>query len=115
MNPESALEDQYLLNHSCEHFTINQFNSKFCSLLENDKKSLHNITIHKYFSLLHINARSLSKNFESFELLLHSLHNFAFSVIGITETWLHSTSPEMFNIENYTMIREDRRSGMEVV
>ena len=60
-------------------------------------------------SLLHINSRSLNKNFEYVENLLHSLNNFAFSVIGISETWLHQNSPDMFNLPNYKLIRADRK------
>ena len=111
MNDESASQDQYLSDHHCEYFTINQFNSESCPPTENDNRSVHNLTFDKYFSLIHINARSLNKNFESIETLFHSLHYFAFSVIGISETWLHSTSPNMFNIQNYNMIRADRRYG----
>ena len=60
------------------------------------------------FSLLHINSRSLNKNYDNFETFLYSLNNFPFSVIGITETWLHSVSPNLFNLQNYQMIRNDR-------
>ena len=65
-------------------------------------------------SLLHINSRSLNKNFEYVENLLHSLNNFAFSVIGISETWLHQNSPDMFNLPNYKLIRADRKLEEEV-
>ena len=47
------------------------------------------------FTLLHINPRSVSKKFDSFEALLQSLVNFSFSVIGISETWLHANSPDI--------------------
>ena len=60
------------------------------------------------FSLLHVNARSLNKNFESLESLLFTLNNFKFSIIGVTETWLHNTSPSIFNLHNYNLIRRDR-------
>ena len=60
------------------------------------------------FSLLHVNARSLNKNFDSLKTLLLTLNNFPFSIIGVTETWLHNTSPDLFNLQNYTLIRLDR-------
>ena len=60
------------------------------------------------FSLLHINSRSLNKNFDSLQTLLYTIDNFPFSIIGVTETWLNFTSPEMFNLQNYEMIRLDR-------
>ena len=62
----------------------------------------------QHFSLLHINSRSLNKNFDSFETLLSALNNFPFSAIGVTETWLNSISAPLFNLKNYTMIRADR-------
>ena len=61
-------------------------------------------------SLLHLNARSLSKNFDSLQTLLCTL-NFPFSIIGISETWLNKNSPPVFNIPNYDMIRADRKAG----
>ena len=39
---------------------------------------------------------------------MHTLDHFPFSVIGVTETWLHTLSPEVFNLQNYEMIRHDR-------
>lgn len=60
------------------------------------------------FSLLHVNSRSLNTIFESFETFLYTLNNFPFSVLGISETWLHSNSPNLFDLQNYKMIRKDR-------
>ena len=60
-------------------------------------------------SLLHANLRSINKNFEYFNNLLDSLNYFSFSVIGISETWLHENSPDMFNLPNYKFIRADRK------
>ena len=61
--------------------------------------------------LLHINSRSISKNFDSVESLLQSLTNFSFSVIGLSETWLHVNSPDMYNIPDYDMLHADRKEG----
>ena len=63
------------------------------------------------FSLLHINSRSINKNFDSVDIFLSSLNRFSFSVIGISETWLKSNSPDIFNIPNYHMIHVDRKKG----
>ena len=38
------------------------------------------------FSVLHLNIRTIKKNFENFELFLNSI-NFTFSVICLLETW----------------------------
>jgi len=75
----------------------------------NNKKSKQNTS--NNFSLLHINSRSISKNFDSVATLLHTLHNFSFSIIGITETWLHANSPDVFNIQDYNMLHADRKEG----
>ena len=93
--------DQGLMNCQSNYFTLEDFNSKFNSIPRKNLNSNH-------FSLLHINARSLNKNFDSIEQLLSSLHTFPFSILGISETWLHSNSPPLYNIENYKLIRSDR-------
>ena len=111
MDPDLVPENLNIINHLCQYFTITEFNSKFCSASDNNNRPTGNNAINKYFSLLHINARSLNKNFDSIEVLLNSLNQFPFSVIGITETWLHTSSPNMFDIQNYSMIRADRRTG----
>ena len=43
------------------------------------------------FSILHLNIRSLKKNFDSFKLFLSSL-NFEFSIICFSETWLDDSA-----------------------
>ena len=41
--------------------------------------------------------------------MLYTLDNFPFSIIGITETWLHSISPDVYNLKNYDIVRQDRK------
>ena len=82
--------------HDSKYYTPQEFNNTFSYTPDN-------------ISLLHINSRSLNRNFEYFENLLHSLNNFSFSVIGISETWLNQNSPDIFNLPNYTFIRADRK------
>ena len=79
-----------------KYYTPAEFNETFSDNLDDMK-------------LLHINARSLHRNFDHFENLVHSLTHFKFTVIGITETWLHHTSPPLYNLPNYTMVRSDRQ------
>ena len=90
--PDISYEDA----HNSKYYTPLEFNNTFSHNPDN-------------ISLLHINSRSLNRNVEYFENLLHSLNNFGFSVIGISETWLHENSPNMFNLPNYKFIREDRK------
>ena len=109
MHPCSVNHDhQHLINAECTYFSTEDFNSK----INSQSRKNHNINLNTPpFSLLHINARSLNKNFDSVELLLSSLQNFQFTIIGISETWLHSNSPPLFNIDNYHMYRSDRARG----
>ena len=106
-------------NFISTYFTIEEFNSKFNSDNSCNKVLPSSHSNHSYkqdfneknFSLLHINTRSLNKNFDSLELLLTNLTQFPFSIIGITETWLRTTSPPVFNLHNYNMLRADRQCG----
>ena len=62
------------------------------------------------FSLLHLNARSLSCNFDNVCSLLGSIKH-SFSFIGVTESWLKPNSPPLFDIQGYKMLRADRPTG----
>ena len=98
MDSESFQQAFFELNNATSdsnYYTSQDFTSRF----KNTSKT---------FSLLHVNSRSLNKNFESLQTFLHTLDHFPFSVIGVTETWLHTLSPELFNMPNYEMIRHDR-------
>ena len=102
---EPISNDQDLIDHDCNYYSNEDFNNKFCSKPQNINTASDN------FSLLHINARSLNKNFDSIELFLKTINQFPFSVIGITETWLNSNSPQLFHLQNYELIRADRAHG----
>ena len=119
--------------NTCSYYTIQEFLSNFSNGNNNDicginsNSGNNNTEIHgtynnnendididkenENFSILHINSRSISKNFESLITLLHSLSNFTFSVIGISETWLNKNSPDIFDICDYKMIHVDRNDG----
>ena len=73
--------------------------------------SLNNINSVNDFGLIHINAMSINNNFGKIDLLVNSLSTYKFPIIGITETWLHSRSPPLFNINGYSLIRTDRTHG----
>ena len=59
------------------------------------------------FSLLHLNARSLLKNFDKFTQLLDSSQH-EFSAIGISETWLIDINEDYVNIIGYRFISSNR-------
>ena len=63
---------------------LSQINSVFYAVEEaaTSSKKFNN----KIFSMLHLNVRSLNKNFESLKELLTTI-NFEFKVICLTETW----------------------------
>ena len=66
----------------------------------------------KTFSVLHLNVRSLNKNFESLKELLTTI-KFEFKVICLTQT-LCTDDPRnetLFNLENYTSINQVRKHG----
>ena len=64
------------------------------------------------FSMLHLNIRTLQKNFDSLFSLLMTL-KFEFKVICITETWCsdNSTNHNLFKLPQYKSIHQVRRTG----
>ena len=68
------------------------------------------------FSVLHVNIRSINKNFETFKNFYSRL-NCKFSVMCFSETWATDNSickDSNFQIENYIVlhqVRESRRRG----
>ena len=78
------------------------------------KEKLENFQ-QKLFSVLHVNIRSMSKNFEWFREFLDSLL-FTFSAICLSETWCqpHKTSKSNLQIPGYVSLhqtRKNRRGG----
>ena len=66
----------------------------------------------KTFSVLHLNVRSLNKNFESLKELLTTI-KFEFKVMCLTETRCTDDprNETLFNLENYTSINQVRKNG----
>ena len=108
-----------LLDDSCDP-DVNFFNKKFQSL---DTPYLMPGEFHNFldnssdqFSVLHLNIRSIKKNFENFELFLNSI-NFTFSVICLLETWwddLATIEKSLYELPNYNSTRQarsDRKGG----
>ena len=102
-----------LLDDSCDP-DVNFFNKKFQSL---DTPYLKPGECHNFldnsldqFSVLHLNIRSIKKNFENFKLLLNSI-NFPFSVICLSETWwddLAITEKSLYEPPNYNSTQQAR-------
>ena len=87
-----------------------------------DSKYAEISTLHDFFSsdkcrqalnFLHINCRSVNKNFEKLLDLLHII-NYPLTAIALTETWLSSDNEYNFHIPGYKFIansRTDKSAG----
>ena len=83
------------------YFSADEFNSSSDKLLKNS------------FSVLHINIRSLNKNFEKLREYL-SLVKRDFIVVALTETWCNdekATQNSLLQLPNYTPIHQIRNNG----
>ena len=80
----------FVQNTHCKYFNEDQFHKSICTISK------------KQFSLVHFNARSLYKNFDSICAYLMSL-NYPFSLIGITETWMND-KPDIFSLPAWLYI-----------
>ena len=108
------IDNEHIISRRSMYYTIQEFNSlsnTFTPHTDNNHSSLNNINSVNDFGLIHINARSINNNFGKIDLLVNSLSTYKFPIIGITETWLHSRSPPLFNINGYSLIRTDRKNG----
>ena len=95
--------EEYNLQQSidCKYYTPDEYNTIINAQQTNRSQCL---------SFLHCNARSLSKSFDKINDLLSSL-KFEFSIIGISETWLNASSPPLFTMGGYNLVRKDRPEG----
>jgi hypothetical protein len=70
--------------------------------LENEFNNISNINaMQSNFSIIHINARSLSKNIEMLHTYLHLLHH-QFTVVAVTETWGTESNSDFLHLDGYT-------------
>ena len=83
----------------CDHFTQNRFNELF----DKTRSSFSNC-----FSLLHLNIRSLPRNYDNFTRFLANVDS-KFSIMGVTETWLKDSGYSL-DIEGYDFIPNPRPS-----
>ena len=84
------------LTSKCSYYNEQELND----LIGNKKDAIN-------FSLLHLNARSLLKNFDKFTQLLDSSQH-EFSAIGISETWLNDINEDYVNITGFRFISSNR-------
>ena len=65
-------------------------------------------------NLIHINSRSLSKNFKQIISLISRI-SVPLTAIGVTETWLTNISDTSFQIDGYTFVSKSRDIKLEEV
>lgn len=80
-------------------------NSKY--ITEKNLNNLFNFNETEAINILHVNARSLKKNFSHLETLLSNIQN-PIMAIAISETWLTESTESTFFIPNYTLVSSSR-------
>lgn len=81
--------------NDCQYYSEDCYNCKFKN--------------YDTFSVIHFNSRSLYANFDHIKSYLKQLSK-PFSVILITETWMHNDREMDFSIEGYEFISLNRRN-----
>ena len=76
---------------------------KLCEFFNSDKKDS--------FNAIHINCRSLNKNFKALENLLTSISE-KLTVIAVSETWLTELSEDTFNLLGYSFVSKSRANKL---
>ena len=94
LDPDSKLNFDMF---RCDYFTESQFNELF----HKTRSSISNCV-----SLLHLNIRSLSRNYDNFASFLANIEG-KFSTMGVSETWLKD-SGYSFDIMGYDFIHNPR-------
>ena len=90
--PQQSFYSPHEFNHHLLHYDTGQIKQSFCCL--------------------HINCRSLRKNFDNMTTFLDSIH-MQFSVICLTETWLKQNDP-LCRLDEYTFkgnFRKEKSGG----
>ena len=72
------------------------------------KKDLHDFW--DFFTIGHINARSLNKNINELKVIIEQA---GFDAVSVSESWLRSRTPkDRFHIDGYKIFRTDRRNKL---
>ena len=82
-----------------------EISSKY--ITENDLGKFFKFNDTNALNLIHINARSLKKNFCHLETLLKNIPG-QVSALAITETWLSESTSDLFLIPNYNFVSNPR-------
>ena len=98
----NILSSTFNLLSRCPYMNNRQFNTLF----SDSSKS-------NCFSLFHLNMRSFKEHSVDFEEYLWTL-NTSFSAIDLSETWLDTTSNDLYGIHDYHFISKPRPVASEV-
>ena len=79
-------------------------------LTENQYKNYIMNAIDESFLLLHMNIRSINKNFDNLRLLLENPKQKPCSIIGLTETWLSTDSGQSFALPGFDFVVNNRQN-----
>lgn len=81
-------------------------------------KYIDEIDLNKFFdfseqsaiNIIHVNCRSLNKNFGGLQSLLNSISN-TLTAVAVSETWLTPMNQDFYNITGYTFVCRNRSDG----
>jgi len=113
--PFSVTDNKFLLNNGDLDPENNFYNE--CSLAEanyvtanelSTATAAYNSSESKTFQILHINCRSINKNFDNVLLLIDQL-KITIPIIAVSETWTNDLTVNDFNIPGYTFVAKSRK------
>ena len=93
-------------------FNEQKLNINTSYFLPSEAKNFLQTSTINTFSVLHLNIRSMSKNFENLKQLLVTI-NYTFKIICLTETWCqtqHLKTNSLYHLPEYTIIHQNRNS-----
>ena len=102
-SPDFDYEPNHNIIHhpTCNYVTENQFKQQISKFSE-------------HFLLLHLNIRSINKNFDNLKLLLENSHHNGCAAIALTETWLSHNTNIPYDMPEFDLVvksRQDRIGG----
>jgi len=95
---DSSEDSVINLSYLCDFDQPVAPNTKY--ICENDLQGFFQFEDKTALNFLHINCRSLTKNFTGLESLLNSVSG-KLTAIAVTETWLTETSEKSFHLPGY--------------
>jgi len=105
-------DDNYLTTTKDVDPEMNYFNdfSVVDSIYECASNLSISLTSNSDLSILHINCRSINKNFDNLRHLIHQIP-FQIPIIAVTETWTTKLTENNFSLPGYNFIAKSRESN----